>query len=158
MYAFLRPDDTLPEGQQTVVGWVRLAEGVLRTGTNSENRANALRQRLEAACGNRIRHREREHVDVLSALDTHPAQPAAAPSPEGLRLAAEHKARHYAQWPDMPLPALDGRTPRECARTADGRRKVDRLLKHMENQEQRAAVGSPFDFTVIRDELGIPPR
>ena len=157
IYAILHQHDTQPAGRRTLIGAIRVEGNVMRVETNSEERADTLRQRIEAVCGTRIRHRDREHRD-LSDLGTHPAGPAAAPSEEQERLAAEHKARHYAEWPDIPLPALNDRTPCECARTAEGRREVDRLLKHMQNMEHRAAVGEPFDFSIIRDELGIRPR
>ena len=52
----------------------------------------------------------------------------------------------------MPLSALNGRTPRECVKTAAGRREVDLLLKHMEHQ---ASLGRPLDFSVVREELGV---
>ena len=159
-YVFLGAyDGTLPEGQRTVLGITRLEPTALRTETNSEARADALRERLEAACGARIRHRAREQTNPFafgSAVGEAPSLP--APSPEDERFAAEHKARHYAEWPDLPLPALGQETPREFARTAAGRREVDLLLKHMENMEQRAGGAAPFDFSIIRDELGIAPR
>ena len=93
----------------------------------------------------------------LVNTDGEPLPPPLPPSPEMERLLAESKARHYATWPDVPLPALDGRTPRECARTHAGRNEVDLLLKQMENMDHRAP-GEPFDFSIIRDELGLPSR
>ena len=69
---------------------------------------------------------------------------------------AAFKKRHYADWVDRPLPALNEKTPRECVRTAAGRAAVDLLLKDMEHMEQRAP-GAPFDFTAIRRKLGIAP-
>ncbi len=77
-------------------------------------------------------------------------------SPEEERVVAEFKARHYADWADRPLPALNGRTPRECVRTAAGRRMVELLLKDMEHREQRVQ-GQPFDFSTIRRDLGLAP-
>ncbi|MGH7821262.1 MAG: antitoxin Xre/MbcA/ParS toxin-binding domain-containing protein, partial [Candidatus Binatia bacterium] len=41
------------------------------------------------------------------------------------------------RWIDEPLPALDGDTPREAARTKAGRNRVDTLLKEMQNFEAR---------------------
>ena len=60
-------------------------------------------------------------------------------------------------FPDRPLPALDNRTPRECLRTAAGRRQVDLLLKNMEPTEHRGP-GKPFDFSTIRRDLGLALR
>ena len=157
-YVFLRPDDpTRPQGEQTIIGRVRVDAGALRTETNSRARADALRERIEAACGSRVRHRAREHTDPL-ALAKGRGKPRPAPaSPEAENLVAEFKARHYADWIDQPLPALNHDTPREYARTAAGRRAVELLLKDMENREQRAR-GTPFDFSTIRRQLGIAPR
>ncbi len=158
-YAFLRPDRSATSGPDTLIGVVRFDGESLTVETNSENRADALRQRLEAACGERIRHRERKQLDLpdLSRLQAAAGtSPATAPSPEDQRLELEHKALHYAAWVDVPLPALNGKTPREYARTAEGRRAVDRVLKQMENMEHRASGRNPFDFSVIREDLGIP--
>ena len=159
-YVFLRPDDaTRPDGEQTVVGRVQMEPRALRIETNSQARADALRERIEAACGSRVRHRAREHMDPR-ALSKNAGQPPPAPTPavpEQERVVAEFKARHYAAWLDQPLPALNHRTPRECVRTTAGRAEVDLLLKDMEHMEQRAP-GVPFDFSTIRRELGYSMR
>ena len=82
-------------------------------------------------------------------------------SPEAQQFLLEFKQRHYADWIDHALPALEGKTPREALGTASGRAAVDTLLKDMENRERRGAGGAggaggpPFDFTGIRRELGL---
>lgn len=168
-WVFLESDNEAQEdGRKTVLGWLRVRAGSLRIETNSQARADALRARVEAACGSRIRHRIREHSNPLPPAG-HTAAAAPPPprnmpslSPEDEArasvYAAEHKAKHYAAWPDLPLPALNQRTPRECARTAAGRREVDLVLKHMENMEHRAGGPNQFDFSTVREELGINPR
>ncbi len=159
-YAILRlGDETLPAGENTVLGWLRLDADVLAIQTNSTARADDLRERIEAACGQRIKHDVREQTDPLAAEPRSETQQPELPplSPEDEERAAEHKARHYAEWPDLPLPALSQKTPRECARTAGGRREVDLLLRQMENMEERAGGPAPFDFSILREELGIAP-
>ena len=158
-WAFLRPDDpTRPDGEWTVVGRAELNATALRVGTNSQARADALRKRIEAVCGSRGRHRAREHTDPLALLNKAGKPPPAPPaSPDRERAVAEFKARHYADWADRPLPALKDRTPRECARTAAGRRAVDVLLKDIEHREHRGP-GKPFDFSAIRRDLGFAPH
>ena len=154
-WAFLRAEETLPDGQRTVIGWVRLDSGTLTIDTNSETRADALRNRIEDACGPLVHHRRRHQTNPLALGPTERkrAVKPARSTPEERRFAAEHKARHYKEWLDMPVPALDGRTPRETSRTAAGRKELDLLLKHMENMEHRA--GGEFDFSVIREELKV---
>jgi hypothetical protein len=154
VYAFLRPGNPMHASwENTLIGRARLTDTTLELETNSRERAEALRAQLEAACGERIRHRAREHADPLSSKAA-PAGPDPAPAPpEAEQLVLDFKQRHYADWVDQPLPALGGKTPREAAGTAQGRAAVDVLLKDMENHEQRQAGGAPFDFSEIRREL-----
>jgi len=158
-YVFTRPGTPTgsPEGN-TVIGRARLTGGALKLETNSVKRADALRARVESACGGLIRRRAREHADAFSAgaPGRKTASPPPEPPPEARRLILEFKKRHYADWADVPLPALGGMTPRQAVRTAAGRDAVDLLLKDMEHSEQRA--GAPeerFDFTPVRRELGL---
>ena len=159
IWVFVRPDDPArPDGESTVVGRVELNPTALRAETNSQARADTLRVRIEAACGSHVRHRAREHSDPLALLKNRAERSPRAPaSPEEEGVVAELKARHYADWADRPLPGLKDRTPRECVRTAAGRREVDLLLKDMEHREQRVP-GEPFDFSTIRRDLGLAPR
>ena len=63
--------------------------------------------------------------------------------------------RHYSTWPDEPLPALDGRTARECVKTAKGRRDVAALLQSMDEMEARKPPTQRYDFGSLWAELGI---
>ena len=72
-------------------------------------------------------------------------------------LELEYKRRHYEDWADHALPALEGRTPREAMRTAAGRARVDVLLKEMEHLEARTESGARFDFSQLRRELRLDP-
>ncbi|MCY4597733.1 MAG: SEC-C domain-containing protein [Bryobacterales bacterium] len=160
-FAISRPSDPAePEGRRILLGRVYLEAAELRIETDSTERADALRQRVEAACGSRIRHRQREKRDQMTFAMKRPdgpLKPAKPPTPIDAQALAEFKVRHYADWPDRPVPLLDQMTPRECARTAAGREKVDLLVKDMENFESRFQ-GPRFDFSGIRRELGLAPK
>jgi len=158
VYVFTRPGNALnPSLDNTVIGHAIFTGSTLRLETNSRERADALRERVEAACGDGIRHRAREHADPLSKRAA-PLERNTAPEPpppEAAQLILDFKRSHYAGWPDLPLPALRGKTPREAIRTARGRASVDVLLKEMENLEQRSAAGAAFDFSELRRALGL---
>jgi hypothetical protein len=64
---------------------------------------------------------------------------------------------HYAKWPDLKLPALDGKTPRQAVKNAAGKRKVAELLKQIENTEahKRKAGEYAYDVSKLRAELGV---
>ena len=64
--------------------------------------------------------------------------------------------QHYRQCLDEPIPALDNKTPRQCANNKKGREKVVEWLKHLENNELRRAAGqrqAPYDSRWMWEEL-----
>jgi hypothetical protein len=157
-YVFLRLGNRFhPTWETTLIGRAWLSDDALHLETNSRERADALRGRVEEACGRLIRHRAREHTDPLSraARSDAPRPPPASPPPEAEQLLLDFKERHYAQWLDQSLPALAGKSPRQAARTAQGRCAVDVLLKDMENWEHRSSADAAFDFSLLRKELGL---
>ena len=156
-YVFTRAvDDSRSLLTNVVIGHARLDGNILRLETNSVSRADHLRARVESACGDLLAHQIREHVDPRSpeiARDGNEKPP--EPTAEMDAFMHDHLRRHYATWPDHPLPALGGMTPREAARTADGRRELDVVLKSMENREARLRGADGFDFSGLRRELGL---
>jgi uncharacterized protein (DUF2384 family) len=68
-------------------------------------------------------------------------------------------AAHYEDWPDHPLPALGGKTPRQAVADPEGREMVEALLTEFEeaDREQRAQ-DLHYDFSALRRRLGLAPR
>ena len=66
------------------------------------------------------------------------------------------KAKHYAAWPDTPIPALGSLTPKEAMKSATTRRKLDVLLKDIEAHEAGQPADRRFDVRTMRRELGLP--
>lgn len=163
-YVFTVPGNAMHRSwENTVVGRALVLKGRLRLETNSLKRADALRERVEAACGDLILHRAREHSDPSGQLQHPEKRPDISeeayeiPPAEANALVREFKGKHYADWADKPLPALNGKTPREAVRTKAGRAQVELLLKDGENLEARMPEEQRFDFSVIRRELGLDP-
>ena len=144
-----------PVDGATVLGRIELEPGSMRVETNSLPRANAVRLRLESLLGPLVERLGRalddpgEHIGASSG-----AAPPPTP-PELVALVAQSKAKHYSTWIDTPLPALEGRTPREAVRSSLGRKLTDVLLKEMEWREARQPKGERFDFSEIRGQLGL---
>ncbi|MCK4304272.1 MAG: SEC-C domain-containing protein, partial [Candidatus Eisenbacteria sp.] len=68
-YAFIQSAKGTGLGwEETLIGTVIFSDGKLRLETNSLKRADALRERLEAATGTLIRHRAREHSDPVGMM------------------------------------------------------------------------------------------
>ncbi len=158
VYHFMRIGNAMHKSwDNTLIGEARFFDRELLVETNSRERADTLRERIEAACGNHIHHRLRELEDPLSsqAARPDPDHDPEPPTSEMQQLMLEFKQRHYASWTDEPIPALGDQTPREACTTADGCNAVDVLLKDMENLEQGTAPGERFDFSGLRQELGL---
>jgi hypothetical protein len=101
-----------------------------------------------------LRHLDDDFTSWQSAMrdrETSPAAPKASTLPPEMEREVVRKFldEHYTKWLDMPLPALDGQTPREAVATANGRERVVELLKSLENSEApvsklKAALGVEF--------------
>jgi hypothetical protein len=150
------------EGFTRSLGEITLENGRLTLSVTSRQRAERGRALLVGAAGASIRYRLTRYESVESAMRTRPptreVRPDdAVPPAEAARVLAEFKDRHYRTWPDVPLPALGGRTPRHAARLKTVRPRLIDLLKDLENHEARnASPGSPaYDFGWVWRELGL---
>ncbi len=66
---------------------------------------------------------------------------------------------YYDRWIDKPVPALDGKTPREACRTAEGRARLEALFEELEMVEaSRELKGEPhYDLQKVRRKLELLP-
>lgn len=65
--------------------------------------------------------------------------------------------KHWEAWPDMELPALQGRTPRQAVRDELGRQQVSALLEDAEKSclESDGALGDMENLERVRRTLGL---
>lgn len=95
-------------------------------------------------------------VDVAAQLKgARESSPPPLPPEIADEIMRSFKERHYAEWPDIPLPALEGKTPREAARSARGRKKLAALIGDMEKNELRQPAETRYDFTKLRRVLRV---
>lgn len=67
--------------------------------------------------------------------------------------------KHWATWPDTPVPALRGMTPRRAAKDPAGREMLESLLLDFESRNHRAPGGfEHVDVAKLRKELGMTRR
>jgi hypothetical protein len=157
-FSFLKSGNAMHRNWESTLigrGWISMDS--LKLESNSVARADELRRRIEKACAGLIRHRAREHSDPMALAErSEPREPHHELPPDIQQgLLRDFKERHYADWPDHPLPALDGQTPQEAARTKRGRAQLDLLLREMENHEGRLPAAERFDLSRLRARLGL---
>lgn len=80
------------------------------------------------------------------------------PPEVAVQIVRESLDRHYRQCISDEIPMLDGKTPRQAARSKSGRAKLVQWLKYIENGETRRATDQeqePYDFGWMWSELGV---
>jgi hypothetical protein len=165
---WIRHNHPKHELETVVLGQLHLADGKLKVEVNSAARASAFRKLLEKTSGLKARYlRTRKHpVDVTRAASLHGAGAGFTPcsaeqdellkQPEVRAKLEQLQRRHYENWPEVALPALNNKTPLEAVRGADGREMVEALIAQFERDSSRMPV--PPDstvFTNLRRRLGL---
>lgn len=136
------------EEMMTSLGAIEWLGDELVANVNSAGRFERLREMLaDLPFLEFMEVRRREFDDVLGGPldDRLPSREPPPDSPEIRRVMDDMLRRHYRRWLDEPLPALGGLTPREAARTKDGRRRVRDLVRFI------PSPGGPTDLDM--DEL-----
>jgi hypothetical protein len=152
------------EGQQ-LLGSIRLEADTLILETNSSVRAERGRDLLAAALGPLVGPPSTSIQTPAQALaEGGAATPERSQAQLSLSLEEQDEAlqhvldRHYRATLDAPVPALEGKTPKQAVRSKSGREKTARWLKYLENQTARRSrvSGKPgYDFAWMWDALKI---
>lgn len=130
--------------------------------TNSVERGVRGRAVLEAAAGSAIRHAGTTHEDMQRQVKeglrrgegTKPVGNGLPPDVNE-RLVLDHLARYYREWLDLPVPAIDDRTPRDASQDPKLRGRLIDLLHELTHAYQTALRGGTpaFDPSWMWDEL-----
>ncbi len=153
--------------ETTVLGHLRIEERKLTVEVNSAVRARAFRALIAKLPLNaRYRRTRRQPLKTV---------PPPAPAGAGVKLTPrdadadelmqrpevrahleEFQRRHYETWPEIPLPALNNRTPLDAIRDPDGREMVEALITQFERDASRMPVPPSAEvFTALRRRLGL---
>lgn len=163
----IRLDSQIAGGRHTR-GTLELRARALVLETNSPARAEEAQRALADLLGAHIGAPLTSQTTVEQArakrarrpLD--PEQETAGMDPAlAARLERQFLDEHYRKILDEPIPALGDRSPRECAKTNQGRTALIEWLKQLENNELRRAAQNgkpPYDAAWIWQELGVSPQ
>jgi hypothetical protein len=149
-------------GGRRAYGHIHMAGGELTLECNSRQRLARGKALLRDLAGGHLRHLDDAFTPWQSAMSgqkgpSSPPKPSSLPPEVERELVEKVLAEHYRKWLDMPLPALEGKTPREAVKTAKGRAQVADLLKMLENgEEYRRRDGlASYDVSKLKKELGV---
>jgi hypothetical protein len=144
----------------TIVGRIVLSATRLTVESNSTRRADSLRSAVETQLQGLVRFRMRKEENTNELMAT--AQAAAATGqeraheplpPEAVAAMRQFRERHMRDWLDDSIPALDGLTPREAARSTRARPKLEVLPKELEQSEASRPEQQRVDLRWLWDAL-----
>jgi hypothetical protein len=159
--------ESLLDGQQPIIGTLELLPGRLIFSANSMERSEQAKAALETLLHGMIG----PGLTKLQTLDQVLAENQSDSNIDELRdpkeeidpeVAAEITKnfldQHYRNTLDEPIPMLDDKTPRQCAKSKHGRVKVIEWLKLLENNELHRTAnqgGTPYDSRWMWEELNL---
>ena len=150
------------ESDYRSLGDVQLRLDHLELHCFSQERLAAGKALLKQILGDLIQHQsdELKDMDAILASDEHlpPSQAKEMPPEISEALARKLADDWRAMWLDDPVPALDGKSPREAASDPAMREKIEELLKTIEYVEERKrrAGEHHIDVADLRREMGLP--
>jgi len=146
-------------------GRLKVGNETLVTECNSRKRDRLLRDRLEKNLSDLLAHEETTHkpldMEAMRAAAERPKDAGGVIDPATLPPEVREQMHRmmddmHMRWADGSVPALDGLTPREAVKTAEGRREVAQMLNDFENRQRRSPnPQDTFDFNRLRRELGL---
>ena len=157
--------------ETVLMGRIRIRDRKLTVEVNSAGRARSIRALVEKSLGSRARYRRTRKHPLEEFVPPVPPGPGAQAAPrnaaesELMQLPEvraqleEFQRRHYERWPEIPLPALDGRTPLEAVKDNDGREMVEALITQFERDAGAMSVPTnPEVFAALRRRLRLTSR
>lgn len=152
----------------TILGNVVISGTKLTVDVNSEKRAATIRQEIDAALGADAKFvRKVIHNPAKAAGSKGPKANGRSHSlspdqltPAHLEVVKNFAVDHWQNWFDEEIPALDGKTPRQAAKSTVGRELLEALLNsyardYAGRKDPIAEIMAP-DLKAIRLELGLP--
>jgi hypothetical protein len=151
----------------TTLGRLRLNGARLVVEVNSARRRDRIAKEIAKRFGKTARLVETNVTDVMRELKTRrsrgaelggtarPLSSAPERTPELEALEAELARKHWDAWIDTKVPALGNRTPRQAAKTAQGRERLAALLADFARTAERSPSGVRPDVEALRRRLGL---
>jgi tetratricopeptide (TPR) repeat protein len=145
----------------TSLGTVTLTPKKLELWCISKERLDRGKIRLKEILGDDIQHRIDTYEDMIKKVKEEvrrgPSTDQDVMLEEFYPYFSKEMEEFVKKWMDEEIPALDGKTPREAVKTAEGKRKVEELLKDWENmEERRRREGEPYiDTDILRQMLNL---
>ena len=153
------------EWDNTTLGTLEIDGDRLQVHVNSNRRARRIEREIAKRLGADAALETRTADSVEKLLAEHKETPRdrledleqerLQQQPEVQEFLRQQSERHWEAWIDTRLPALGNRTPRQAARTPDGRERLDALFAEFAWSVERAPNAMSPDLSALRAKLGL---
>jgi len=151
--------------ENTIMGHVTITKNKVILETNSEKRTQKGKKLLAKYLGDKIHFQqtlmETPEQKINYLPDAQPQEKTAVTSydipevQEQLKLMAK---KHWDAWFDIQIPALNDKTPRQAAKTKDGKEKLEALLMYYERNDAQLDEKTHYfkaDINFIKSKLNL---
>jgi hypothetical protein len=137
-----------------ILGDIKIERSQLMIHVNSVERSKKIQQEIKKRLREAIF--ENEDREFLDLENVEKKIPISSPlTKEGEKMMQAYLKNYYRQWLDSPLPTLNGRTPREAAKTLEGQERLHFLLLDFEISNHSQSPYLRIDTQTLRQELGL---
>lgn len=156
-FPWLKSGNTLYKSWKgTVLGNIEIKKNLIKVVVNSRERAEKIKTLLEKYLENSIGKAKTviEPLDKIKAGVT--TEGSKEYSAQHQAMIQEVKEKHWEAWIDESIPALKNLTPRQAAKTKEGRERLEALLLQYEGLNNKAQNNlSAPDIKSLRHKLGM---
>ena len=155
------------EWDNTVLGTLRLGAGRLVAEVNSARRADRVQREIAKRMAGTAILVERTVLDPSEVLaerrrerasGKRDDEPLRETTPELRAIEEDLARRHWDQWLDTRVPALANKTPRQAARSAGGRERLEALLAGFAREAETGGPNAATHIAFIREKLHLPKQ
>lgn len=141
---------------KTALGQISMTDHHLTAAVNSIERGEEIKSFLKTLLGELVGAPLAVHENVQSMMGSYSVHESSEAEPiDAQELLKAYMDQHYRKVLDEPIPALNNRTPRDCAQEQDQQATLVRWLKSLENSTVVSPQMAPYDFTWMWEELGL---
>ena len=159
---FTWSDKRKKDGSAIILGRVEIKDNTLLLECHSKERLEKGKNLILNALSDAVIHKSDTFQDPMEAIKSFKESSPETPKNElpmeiQQQLYTEFNQKHCEKWLKEKIPALDGKTPIQAVKTAEGKKKVIELLKMFENSEEfNKKEGRPYyDLSWMWERLGL---
>jgi hypothetical protein len=156
----------MKDWDNTTLGTLRVSESQLVVEVNSARRRRRIEKEIAKHLGSAATLVDTTITDISEMLEQRRASASGAASslapqdtlpssPELQAIEAELARKHWDAWLDTKVPALGNRTPRQAAKSASGRERLEALLASYGQNQASGRNVLAADIAALKQRLGL---